>query len=151
MTREKLLAIGLIVIACYFFLWQFDHTVAPSFWGNPLMHQKVIDGWFLDYLSGIDVYNSCVLMLIILFASIFVVTIIPFGNLYLNSQTVAVNKEVIIGFLLVLEAFIVPIVTHLNLTGKVPDRVQTLAWLLTAILIGITYFLKFLGYKKTEP
>jgi len=49
----------------YFFLWQFDHTVAGTFWANPLMHQKVIDGWFLGYISGIDVYNTCMVFLIL--------------------------------------------------------------------------------------
>jgi len=42
-----------------------------------------------------------------------------------------------------------PLQTKLALTGQMPNRVETLSMVLTALLVAVTYFLKYLGYKKS--
>lgn len=69
MRKLKLILILIVIcllVSHYYFLWQFDHSIAPTFWGEPLNHQKVFDGWFLGMLSGIDIYNTCMMFLILL-------------------------------------------------------------------------------------
>ncbi len=132
------------------FLYEFNHTVAQQFWDNPANHAKNYDGWILGDLSGIDVYNSCFWLTHAFLICIGIVVTIPWGGFYVNNQQIVINKEIIIGFLVSLEAFVSPLLIQLNLSGQVPDKIQTLSMLFTAILVGITYFQKFLGYKKTE-
>lgn len=103
------LKIGLIIcllVSYYFMLWQFDHTVAPVFWDDPLMHGKIIDGWFLGYISGIDVYNTCMMFLILLPVSIVIVGLIPFQKIqwHFNSSghLDPPKRKVIFGFIVII-------------------------------------------------
>lgn len=55
----------------YFFLWQFDHNAAQYFWENPYAKDNHVDMWVLGellfgrrYISAIDVYNCCMVILI---------------------------------------------------------------------------------------
>ncbi|MDH5732488.1 MAG: hypothetical protein OEY88_01715, partial [Candidatus Bathyarchaeota archaeon] len=79
-----------------------------------------------------------------------VVAVYDFGTLQIQSQPNAgIPKEVLIGLLISIETFIVPLQTKLALTGQMPNRVETLSMVLTAVLVAVTYFLRYLGYKKS--
>ena len=150
LTREKVIVVLLILFCQAYFLWQFDHTAAQPFWRDPLMHQKVIDGWFLGYLSGIDVYNTCIAFTMFFLVTMAVVAVCDFGTLQIQGQPSAgIPKEALIGVLISIETFVVPLQTKLALTGQMPNRVDTLSMVLTAVLVAVTYFLKYLGYKKS--
>ena len=141
LTREKAIAVLLILFCQAYFLWQFDHTAAPPFWRDPLMHQKVIDGWFLGYLSGIDVYNTCIAFTMFFLVTMAVVAVCDFGVLQVQGQLgVGVPKEVVIGVLIFVETFVVPLQTKLALTGQMPNKVETLypAWSPSSVWIPFT-------------
>lgn len=139
-----LIGFGIIVLA------EFNHTAAPTFWANPYNHEKTFDGWFFGYVSGVDVYNSCFYSTLALLIGIGIVVTVPWGGFYVNNQVISINKEVLVGILISLEAFFLPFVAQLNLTGTIPDKIQTISMLCTAIVVGITYFLKYLGYSKEQ-
>lgn len=106
MNRLKIGLIVCLLVSYYFVLWQFDHTVAPVFWVDPLMHGKVIDGWFLGYISGIDVYNTCMMFLILLPVSLVIVGLIPFQKLCWNLNSSGhldpPKWKVIFGFIVII-------------------------------------------------
>lgn len=60
-----------------------------------------------------------------------------------------IPKEILIGVLIFIETFVVSLQTKLALTGQMPNRVETLSMVLTAVLVAVTYFLRYLGYKKS--
>jgi len=54
-------AVGCLIVY-FFFLWQFDHGVAPLVW-----HYKdkiYIDGWIFGKIEITDYYNICMLFLL---------------------------------------------------------------------------------------
>jgi len=145
---------GLLLFACFYFLWQFDIIVKDAFWNWEGSYNYAYDGWFLGMLRGVDIYNTCMAAFIMLFIGIFAIDVISLPEITLKTENILPNstnyKAVFVGLLLAVEALLVPFQAHLLATGEMPSTELFCLWFVGALITLITYCLGFLGYEKQQ-